>query len=47
MSSNSLMFFFLTGGPALLQSVLAYLPLTEADKQRMVVKFRGGHARNS
>ncbi len=33
------MFFFLTGGPALLQGVLAYLPLTEADKQRMVVKF--------
>jgi predicted PurR-regulated permease PerM len=33
------MFFFLTGGPALLESVLAYLPLTEADKQRMVGKF--------
>jgi predicted PurR-regulated permease PerM len=33
------MFFFLTGGPALLRGVLAYLPLTEADKQRMVEKF--------
>jgi predicted PurR-regulated permease PerM len=33
------MFFFLTGGPALLGSVLAYLPLTETDKQRMVGKF--------
>jgi predicted PurR-regulated permease PerM len=33
------MFFFLTGGPGLLGSVLAYLPLTEADKQRMVGKF--------
>jgi predicted PurR-regulated permease PerM len=33
------MFFFLTGGPGLLQAVLAYLPLTEADKQRMVEKF--------
>ena len=33
------MFFFLTGGPGLLQGVLAYLPLTEADKQRMVEKF--------
>jgi predicted PurR-regulated permease PerM len=33
------MFFFLTGGPGLLQTVLAYLPLTESDKQRMVEKF--------
>jgi predicted PurR-regulated permease PerM len=33
------MFFFLTGGPGLLQGVLAYLPLTEVDKQRMVGKF--------
>jgi predicted PurR-regulated permease PerM len=33
------MFFFLTGGPALLGAVLAYLPLTDADKQRMVGKF--------
>jgi predicted PurR-regulated permease PerM len=33
------MFYFLTGGPALLRAVLAYLPLTEADKQRMLEKF--------
>ena len=33
------MFFFLTGGPGLLRTVLAYLPLTEVDKQRMVEKF--------
>jgi predicted PurR-regulated permease PerM len=33
------MFFFLTGGPGLLGGVLAYLPLTDADKQRMVGKF--------
>jgi predicted PurR-regulated permease PerM len=33
------MFFFLTGGPGLLRGVLAYLPLTEADKQRMLGKF--------
>jgi predicted PurR-regulated permease PerM len=33
------MFFFLTGGPALLRAVLVYLPLTEADKQRMLEKF--------
>jgi len=33
------MFFFLTGGPGLLAGVLAYLPLTDADKQRMVGKF--------
>lgn len=33
------MFFFLTGGPGLLRGVLVYLPLTEADKGRMVGKF--------
>ena len=33
------MFFFLTGGPGLLAGLLAYLPLTDADKQRMVGKF--------
>ncbi|HSL23678.1 MAG TPA: AI-2E family transporter [Vicinamibacterales bacterium] len=33
------MFYFLTGGPGLLRAVLAYLPLTEADKQRMLEKF--------
>jgi predicted PurR-regulated permease PerM len=33
------MFFFLTGGPGLLRTVLAYLPLTEIDKQRMLEKF--------
>ena len=33
------MFFFLTGGPGLLSGVLAYLPLTDADKQRMLDKF--------
>ena len=33
------MFFFLTGGPDLLQGVLAYLPLTAVDKQRMLEKF--------
>ena len=33
------MFFFLTGGPGLLRTVLTYLPLTEADKQRLVEKF--------
>jgi predicted PurR-regulated permease PerM len=33
------MFFFLIGGPGLLKGILAYLPLTEADKQRMVGKF--------
>ena len=33
------MFFFLTGGPELLRAVLAYLPLTETDKQRMLGKF--------
>ena len=33
------MFFFLTDGPDLLRAVLAYLPLTEVDKQRMLEKF--------
>lgn len=33
------MYFFLTGGPGLLAAVLAYLPITEADKQRMVGQF--------
>jgi predicted PurR-regulated permease PerM len=33
------MFYFLIGGPGLLRSVLTYLPLTEADKQRMLEKF--------
>jgi predicted PurR-regulated permease PerM len=33
------MFFFLMSGPELLRNVLAYLPLTEADKQRMLAKF--------
>jgi predicted PurR-regulated permease PerM len=33
------MYYFLTGGPGLLRAVLAYLPLTEADKQRMLGKF--------
>jgi len=33
------MFFFLIGGPGLLAAVLAYLPLTEADKRRVVGKF--------
>jgi predicted PurR-regulated permease PerM len=33
------MFFFLTGGPRLLSGVLTYLPLTDADKQRMLDKF--------
>ena len=33
------MFFFLTDGPALVRTVLAYLPLTESDKQRMLEKF--------
>ncbi len=33
------MFYFLTGGSRLLRIVLAYLPLTEADKQRMLEKF--------
>lgn len=33
------MFFFLTDGPRLLDGVLAYLPFTDADKQRMLDKF--------
>ena len=33
------MFFFLTDGPRLLDGVLAYLPLTDADKQRMLGTF--------
>jgi predicted PurR-regulated permease PerM len=33
------MFFFLIGGPGLLNSVLAYLPLTDTDQQRMLDKF--------
>jgi predicted PurR-regulated permease PerM len=33
------MFFFLTGGPGMLRTCLAYLPLGEADKQRMLDKF--------
>lgn len=33
------MFFFLTGGPGLLRGVLAYLPLTDADKERMLDRF--------
>ena len=33
------MSFFLTDGPNLLRGVLAYLPLTAADKQRMLEKF--------
>jgi len=33
------MFFFLMSGPGLLSGLLEYLPLTDADKQRMVGKF--------
>ena len=33
------MYYFLTGGPGLLRSVVSYLPLSEADKQRMLGKF--------
>jgi predicted PurR-regulated permease PerM len=33
------MFYFLQGGPGLLRIFLNYLPLTEADKQRMLEKF--------
>lgn len=33
------MFFFLTDGPGLLRGGLAYLPLTDAEKQRMLEKF--------
>jgi predicted PurR-regulated permease PerM len=33
------MFFFLKDGPRLLQSMMSYLPLAEADKERMLEKF--------
>ena len=33
------MYFFLTGGPKLLRGVLAYVPLADVDKQRMLEKF--------
>jgi predicted PurR-regulated permease PerM len=33
------MFFFLTDGPALVRSLLAHVPLTESDKQRMLGEF--------
>ena len=33
------MFFFLTGGPALLEGVMGYLPIDDADKQRMLGQF--------
>ena len=33
------MFYFLTDGPGLLRTVLSYLPLTEADQERMLNKF--------
>jgi predicted PurR-regulated permease PerM len=33
------MFFFLTDGPRMLQSMLSYLPLADEDKQRMLEKF--------
>lgn len=33
------MYFFLTDGPRFVQTGLAYLPLTDADKQRMLGKF--------
>ena len=33
------MYFFLTGGPGLLAGVVGYLPLNEADKQRMLDQF--------
>lgn len=33
------MFFFLTDGPRMLQSLMWYLPLGEADKERMLGKF--------
>ena len=33
------MFFFLTDGPKLVQTMLAYLPLADADKERMLEKF--------
>jgi predicted PurR-regulated permease PerM len=33
------MYFFLTGGPQLLRGILAYVPLADVDKQRMLEKF--------
>jgi len=33
------MFFFLTDGPQMVKTILTYLPLAEADKDRMVGKF--------
>ena len=33
------MYFFLTGGPALVKAILAYLPLGDTDKQRMLEQF--------
>jgi predicted PurR-regulated permease PerM len=33
------MFFFLRDGPTLLREVVAYIPLTEADTERMLEKF--------
>lgn len=33
------MYFFLTDGPRLVAALLVYLPLTDADKQRMLDKF--------
>src|SRR5688572_11289819 len=33
------MYYFLTGGPGLLRSALAFLPLSESDKQRMLGRF--------
>ena len=33
------MFFFLTGGPALLKGVMGYLPIDEKDKQHMLDQF--------
>ena len=33
------MFFFLTGGPGMLERFLAFLPITDSDKQRMLGKF--------
>lgn len=33
------MYFFLTGGPQMLAGVLGYLPITDADKERMLGKF--------
>ena len=33
------MFFFLTDGPRLVRTILAYLPLDDTDKERMLEKF--------